>query len=221
MFLCSFGFTLITWFLSTPEENKDFWNLQYGAYVYSNNKSRLDKIAAKVFGFGYVEAPLACSRIVGILFIDEDLVEHYGSNASHRTSHRGRERQTRHVGVRPGRSWSGTRDGEWGRAIARTDPLCRRTNSYLVRLWDLKGNNKKGNLIITSVLFGWGLLSTLYQTKEIWIFALKERKSFTWRSSRSLLALSARQSHYPRWTYETFRSRFSFISTRSRKTRWT
>lgn len=59
---------------------------------------------------GHLE--LTCPWIIGLLFIDKDLVEHYGSNSSHGASHGGREGQTRYLCIGAGRSWSGTRDRE-------------------------------------------------------------------------------------------------------------
>lgn len=59
---------------------------------------------------GHLE--LTCPWIVGLLFIDKDIVEHYGSNSSHGASHGGREGQTWYLCIRAGRSCSWTRDRE-------------------------------------------------------------------------------------------------------------
>lgn len=113
-----------------------------------------------------MEASLACSGIVGILFIDEDLVEHYGSNSSHLASHRGRERQTWHVGIGAGRSWSGTRDGGSGRAIARLTGYVDELTHTLFTSETCKEKIKKDNLLTTAVIFGSSLLS-VFKTNKI------------------------------------------------------
>lgn len=53
-----------------------------------------------------------CFGIVDIVFIDEDLVERYGSRPPHRMGQSGGEGKARHVGVGPCGTWTWRRDTE-------------------------------------------------------------------------------------------------------------
>lgn len=86
-----------------------------------------------------------CFRIIGIIFIDKDLVKLYSSCFPHMTSQCSGERKAWHMGIRPLKTWWQGRDTEWS-LVRITDQsgmkffhlLVAKCDTYPVLLWALE-----------------------------------------------------------------------------------